>query len=62
VAAAAPRRTLGQESHLSRTVVVTSSDDPFGLIRMIEMMVDGVCPVNPLLNEQEARAWLAASD
>jgi hypothetical protein len=52
-------RELGQESKLGPTAVVLSSAYAFGLIRMLEMLIEDVCEVKPFLDEQEARIWLA---
>jgi len=53
-------RTLGGESKLGPTAVIVSSDTVYGLMRMIEILVEDVCDVRPFRDEQEARAWLAA--
>ncbi|MGA8871389.1 MAG: hypothetical protein WB460_09635 [Candidatus Acidiferrales bacterium] len=52
-------RRLGRESKLGPTAVVVSNDVAFGVMRMLEVLVEGVCEVKPFREEQEARAWLA---
>jgi len=52
-------RSLSGESPLGRTAIVVSSDYAFGLLRMLEMLVEDVCHVKPFLDEREARIWLA---
>jgi hypothetical protein len=52
-------RNLSREAPLGRTAIVVSSDYAFGLLRMLEMLVEDVCHVRPFLDEQEARIWSA---
>ncbi len=52
-------RQLGTESRLGPTAVLVSSDAAFGIIRMLEMLVEDVCEIKPFRDEPEARAWLA---
>ena len=53
-------RSLGRESKLDATAVLVSGDVAFGVVRMVETLVEDVCAVKPFRDEQEARAWLAA--
>ncbi|MBU0967384.1 MAG: hypothetical protein KKA54_13505 [Proteobacteria bacterium] len=50
--------TLGQESALGPTAVVVSSDFAFGMLRMLENMLDGVCIVKPFRDYGDAKQWL----
>ena len=52
-------RDLARDSKLGPTAVVVSDDSSFGVIRMIEAAVEGVCEVKPFHEEQAARTWLA---
>jgi hypothetical protein len=54
-------RNLRRESRLGPTAVLVSDDVAFGVIRMLEALVEDVCEVKPFRDEQEARAWLATS-
>ena len=53
-------RRLGQESKLGPTAVLVSTDVAFGLMRMLEILVEDVAAVRPFRDEREARAWLAS--
>ena len=53
-------RRLGTESRLGPTAVLVSSDAAFGIISMLEMLVEDVCEIKPFRDESEARAWLAS--
>lgn len=53
-------RTLASETRLGPTAVLVSSDQAFGVFRMIEMLVEDVCEVKPFRDEAAARAWLAS--
>ena len=53
-------RTLSRESKLGRTAIVVSTDYAFGLMHMLELMVDDVCQIRVFREEGEARAWLHA--
>jgi hypothetical protein len=52
-------RSLGRESKLGPTAVLVSTDVAFGVMRMLEVLVEDVCEVKAFREEQEARAWLA---
>jgi hypothetical protein len=53
-------RRLGQESKLGPAAVWVSTDIAFGLMRMLEILVEDVAIVKPFRDEQEARGWLAS--
>jgi hypothetical protein len=52
---------LGQESRLGPTAVLVSTDVAFGLVRMLQALVEDICEIRPFRDEKEARAWLAAA-
>ena len=52
-------RSFSKESSLGPTAVLVSSDVAFGVMRMLEILVEDVCEVKPFRDEQDARAWLA---
>lgn len=54
-------RRLGQESKLGPTAVLVSTDVAFGLMRMLEILVEDVAKVRTFREEQEAREWLASN-
>jgi hypothetical protein len=51
---------VGGDSTLGPTAVLVSDDVAFGVIRMLEVLVEDICEVRSFRDEQEARAWLAA--
>jgi hypothetical protein len=53
-------RRLGQESKLGPTAVLVPTNIAFGLMRMLEILVEDVAVVRPFRDEQEARGWLAS--
>ncbi len=52
-------RKMSEGSPLGRTAVLVSSDYAFGVMRMLEMLIDDVLQLKPFRDEQEAREWLA---
>ena len=53
-------RSLKDGSKLGPTAIVVSTDYAFGLMRMLEMLVDDVCEIRAFRDEQVAREWLAS--
>ena len=53
-------REVAQKKKLGPTAVVVSSDQAYGMMRMLEMLVEDVCEIRPFREEAEARAWLEA--
>jgi hypothetical protein len=53
-------RRLGKMSRLGATAVVVDSDVGFGMVRMLEIMVEDVCAIRPFRNQEEAELWLAS--
>lgn len=51
-------RWLGERTRLGPTAVVVDSDLAFGMVRMIEMLVDDVCQVRPFRDKLDAELWL----
>jgi len=51
-------RWLGERTHLGPTAIVVDSDLAFGMVRMIEMLVDDVCQVRPFRDKLDAELWL----
>jgi hypothetical protein len=52
-------RRLGQSSPLGPTAVVVDSDVAYGMLRMLEILLDDVCQVQPFREVAEAESWLA---
>lgn len=53
-------RELGRESKIGRTAVVVSTHYAFGMMRMLEMLIDDIFEFRVFRDEAEARAWLNA--
>ncbi|MBZ5696273.1 MAG: hypothetical protein LAN36_13040 [Acidobacteriia bacterium] len=51
-------REMSREAPLGRTAVLVPSDYAFGMVRMLEMLLEEVFELRPFRDEQEARAWL----
>jgi hypothetical protein len=51
-------RWLGEKTKLGPTAVVVDSDLAYGMVRMVEMLVEDVCAVKPFRSESEAESWL----
>ncbi|HYS70220.1 MAG TPA: hypothetical protein VEM14_08270 [Gemmatimonadaceae bacterium] len=51
-------RWLGERTRLGPTAVVVDSDLAFGIVRMVEMLVDDVCQVKPFRTKLDAELWL----
>jgi hypothetical protein len=41
------------------TAVLVSSDVAFGMLRMLEIMLDGIASIRPFRSSADAHAWLA---
>ena len=54
-------KALGQESKLGPTAVVVSSDFAFGMMRMLEILLEDVCILRPFRDYDEAERWLLRS-
>ena len=52
-------REMSVENKFGPTAVIVSTDVEFGVIRMLETLLDDVAAVSPCRSEAEARAWLS---
>ncbi len=41
------------------TAIIVDSDDGYGMLRMLEILVEDVCAVRPFRSREEAEKWLA---
>lgn len=57
VIVAGPRR-LAESSVLGPTAIIIETDVGYGMMRMLEMLVEDVCAVRPFRREAEAEKWL----
>lgn len=55
-------RDLGHQSALGPTAVVVGGDVSYGVMRMLEILVEDVCIVRPFLSRLEAEEWLLAAE
>jgi hypothetical protein len=53
-------RRLGRGRSLGPTAVVVGSEFTYGMLRMLEALVEDVCLVRPFRDRGEAEGWLAA--
>jgi hypothetical protein len=51
-------RWLGERTRLGPTAVVVSTDFQFGMVRMVEILVEDVCIVRPFREKLSAEIWL----
>lgn len=51
-------RDLGRSNALGPTAVVTGNDVSYGIMRMLEILVEDVCDVRPFRDRREAEEWL----
>jgi len=52
-------RKLGRDTELGPTAVLVSTEVAFGVIRMLEVLLEDVCAIRPFRDEPAARKWLA---
>jgi hypothetical protein len=52
-------RELGKSEALGPTAVLVGSDYTFGMLRMLEILLEGVQSLRPFRSRREAEAWLA---
>ena len=52
-------RQLGGDARLGPTAIIVDSDDGYGMIRMLEILVEDVCAIQPFRQQEEAEEWLA---
>ncbi len=55
-------KSLGRESTLGPTAVLVSSDYAFGMLRMLEILIDDTCSLRPFRSYEEALQWLKERD
>ena len=51
-------RRLGKESRLGPTAVIVDSDVGYGMLRMLSVLVEDDCQVQPFRRQEEAEQWL----
>jgi hypothetical protein len=51
-------RWLGERTRLGPSAVVVDTDLEFGMVRMVEMLVEDVCLVKPFRDKLDAELWL----
>jgi hypothetical protein len=51
-------RELAGSHRLGRTAVIVDNEVAYGMLRMLEMLVDDAAAIRPFRSEQEAEAWL----
>lgn len=51
-------RDLAREHALGPTAVLVTTDYAFGMLRMLETLVEDVCAIRPFRDEDEAGEWL----
>ncbi len=54
-------RAYGREGILGPTAIVVGNDLAYGMIRMLAILLDGVCELQPFRTRQEAEHWLAGA-
>jgi hypothetical protein len=53
-------REVGRLGALGPTAIVVHDDASYGMMRMLEILVEDVCDVRPFRDRAEAEAWLEA--
>jgi hypothetical protein len=53
-------RSMAQKSRLGPTAVVVSTDFAFGVMSLLQALLEDVGEMRPFWSEEEARGWLAA--
>ena len=54
-------RAYGQKGMLGRTAIVVGNDLAYGTIRMLAILLEGICELEPFRTRQEAEQWLAGA-
>jgi hypothetical protein len=52
-------RRLGQTTRLGPTAVIVDTDVGYGMLRMLGMVIEDVCAIQPFHRQEEAEQWLA---
>ena len=50
---------VARESRLGPTAILVDTDLAYGILRMLEILVEDVCAVRPFRHQEEAEKWLA---
>ena len=50
---------VAKESRLGPTAILVDTDLAYGILRMLEILVEDVCAVRPFRHREEAEKWLA---
>lgn len=54
-------RAYGQDGMLGPTAIVVGNDLAYGMIRMLSILLEDVCALQPFRTRQEAEEWLAGA-
>ena len=52
-------RRLGRDSKLGPTAIIVDTDFGYGMLRLLEVLVEDVCDIRPFRRQEEADKWLA---
>jgi hypothetical protein len=52
-------RRLGRDSKLGPTAIIVDTDFGYGMLRLLEVLVEDVCDIRPFRHQEEAEKWLA---
>ena len=52
-------KRYGQEGVIGPTAIVVGNEFAYGMCRMLAILLDGVCELEPFRTNQEAERWLA---
>ena len=52
-------RRLGRDSKLGPTAIIVDTDFGYGMLRLLEVLVEDVCAIRPFRQPEEAEKWLA---
>ena len=55
-------RQYGSTTRLGPTAIVVDNDLEYGMLRMLETLVEDVCEIRPFREWEEAESWLASVD
>lgn len=54
-------RAYGKEGVLGPTAIVVGNDLAYGMLRMLAILLEGICELEPFRTRQEAEQWLAGA-
>ena len=52
-------RRLAAETGLGNTAIIVDSELAYGMLRMLEILVEDVCTIRPFRSHEKAEQWLA---